>query len=41
MYPEVVDTDQLIDTSLKKFILKFKERTMIIYDYIISERKVK
>jgi hypothetical protein len=40
VFPLAYSPDHLATTSLKKFIIKFGERSMHIYDAILSERRI-
>ena len=38
--PQILSPDDLATTSLKRFILKFSEKIMMIYDAILSEKRI-
>jgi len=38
--PTCPSLDDIGSTSLKKFILKFGEKVMLIYDAILSEKRI-
>ena len=38
--PQLTNSDELATTSIKKFIMKFGEKTMLIYDSILSEKRI-
>ncbi|CDW80407.1 UNKNOWN [Stylonychia lemnae] len=38
--PQVLNSDEIASTSIKKFVLKFGERTMLIYDSLLSEKRI-
>ena len=38
--PQCQWPDKLVTTSIKRFILKFGEKTMLIYDSLLSEKRI-
>ena len=38
--PQILSPDDLATTSIKRFIKKFGERVMMIYDAVLSEKRI-
>jgi hypothetical protein len=38
--PQTLSPDEMASTSIKKFIMKFGEKTMLIYDALLSEKRI-